>query len=234
MSTRSPIRFKTALDRFRAESINPAAGPFDASDLSHLNRLAADNRAEAVWRKIQNLAWGPIGTYDPLDGFILSILVMRRIAESIPILFRRIGREKRQSALFKDRVRYSEELAKFWRWMGNSPRKDAKRFHTRAEFYDEEARLFRKLAAKPPRGLPFLISRVDKNGSQRQRAFMQSVGQFLIQLCGRPLDGEVAILNDIAFDTQEATSIHQARSARRQTTRTGRGKKLSRHPELKR
>jgi hypothetical protein len=31
------------------------------------------------------------------------------------------------------------------------------------------------------------------------------------------LDSEVAILNDIAFDTQEPTLPHQARSARRQT-----------------
>jgi hypothetical protein len=224
MSTRSPIRFKTALDRLRAECSNTAAGPLDASDLNHLHRWASDNRAEAVWRKIQNLAWSPVGTYDPLDGFIISILVMRRIAESIPILFRAIDRDKRRSALFKERVRYSEELAKFWRWMAEIPRKEAKRFHTRAAFYDEEARMFRKLAAKPPRGLPFLVSRVDKNGSQRQRAFMQAVGHYLLGLCGRPLDGEVAILNDIAFDTQEATSLHQARSARRQTTRKSRKK----------
>ena len=51
---------------------------------------------------------------------------------------------------------------------------------------------------------------------------MQMMGRFVANLCGRALDSEVCILNDIAFDTAEATTVFQARSARRPTTRQGR------------
>jgi hypothetical protein len=46
---------------------------------------------------------------------------------------------------------------------------------------------------------------------------MQAISVYIFKLCGKHLDSEVAILNDIAFDTQEPTLPHQARSARRQT-----------------
>jgi hypothetical protein len=50
------------------------------------------------------------------------------------------------------------------------------------------------------------------------------IGEYLIELCGKALDSEVGVLNDIAFDTKEPTSAFQARSARRSTTRIGRSR----------
>jgi hypothetical protein len=66
------------------------------------------------------------------------------------------------------------------------------------------------------------MRRVDRDGSRKQRVFMQIIGGFVTNLCGRALDSEVCVLNDIAFDTAEATTVFQARSARRPTTRQGR------------
>ncbi len=88
-------------------------------------------------------------------------------------------------------------------------------------------KFFRAMANRPCREPPFLISRVDKNGSKKQRVFMEVVGKFISGVCGRPLDAEVAILNDIAFDTKEATQPYQARSVRRETTRAARGRRRS-------
>jgi hypothetical protein len=57
-----------------------------------------DDRAENVWQKIQNLAWGPVGSYEPMDGFIATVLVARRMADAIPMAIRANERRKIRSA----------------------------------------------------------------------------------------------------------------------------------------
>jgi hypothetical protein len=222
---RSPISFKTALVRSRTlyAEIAPQAGELGTADLAHLQRWAAHPLAEAVWRKIQNLAWEPVESYDPLEGFIATILVARQMAAAIPIYHHLVEKDKHRSRRNLDLARQSENRATLWKGVASSSNgAKADLALKRANFHLEEAGMFRKLAQKSARRLPFQISRVDKNGSQKQRAFMQLVGEYIVDLCGKALDTEVAILNDNAFDTREPTSPFQARSARKATTLHGR------------
>jgi hypothetical protein len=214
------LSFITALAQFRDECRQ--IGELDDSDLAHFDRWARDHRAEAVWRKVKLLAFGPIGSYDPLEGFIPSILVARRMAESIPTFLRLHDRQKRRNAHFDRLANQAADLARTWSDVAGSSHKYAPLAAKRAKFYEEDSRVLQAMANRSPRQLPFLVSRVDRNGSQKQRAFMQLVGKYMINVCGRPLDTEVAILSDIAFDSKEATQPYQARSARRQTTRAAR------------
>jgi hypothetical protein len=56
----------------------------------------------------------------------------------------------------------------------------------------------------------------------------------MIHLCGRPLDGIVASLTDIAFPGPEATTLEQVRSARRESTRAARMTSKKDFPRKKR
>jgi len=229
VTARQPVSFKHALARIKAEfaRIEPEVGEMGPADQDHLARWADDSRAERVWQKIQSLAWGPIGSYDPLDGFIVIVLVARQMAETIHLTGPILERHKKRTARHVERSRQLEGLAKDWKYIAESSHPNAKLALSRAKRYEEEAQWWRKLAEKPPPKIPFHISRVDRAGSRQQRAFMQSVGEYIIHLCGRALDSEVGVLNDIAFDTKESTTVFQARSARRSTTRKDRSRRKS-------
>jgi hypothetical protein len=220
LSTRLPISFRSALARFNTERAE--FGELTSAQRDHLARWADDDRAERFWKKIQSLAWGPIGSYDPLDGFIAHILVAKSMADMVQLSEFLIERHRERSARHLERACQLEALAKAWMEISGSNHPNAELALKRAKQHEEEAKAWRKLAQKPLRRAPFLISRIDKSGSRKQRAFMQLVGEYIIDLCGRPLDSEIAMLNDIAFDTTEATNAYQARSARRSTTRKGR------------
>lgn len=236
MPSRVPISFKSALARFAAEcsEIAPKVGELDAADRAHLARWADDDRAERIWQKVQKLAWGPVGSYEPLDGFVVIALAARRLAESAEFFDELVEREKKRRARHLERAVQLDALAKIWRDNAAIDHPKAVLALDRAKLYEEEAQVWRRLALKPIGTKPFLVSRVNKSGSRRQRAFMELVGKRLRDLCGRFLDSEVATLNDIAFDTAEPTSPFQARSARRPTTRgtrsPGKQKKLRQKP----
>ena len=225
--TRALVSFKTMVSRFRAEcaAIEPQHGKMSKEDIDHLARWENDPRAELIWQKIQRFTWGPIGSYDPLDSFIPCVLLARRMAETASMLD---VIKRKYAARAADRRKLAdaaERLAKFWRkeTIGDHPL--AKIAVKRMRFFEQEANAQRKLSERVPGAPPFHVSRLDRNGSRLQRVFMQVVGQRLIDLCRRPMDVEVAALNDIAFDTSEATSPYQARSARRPTTNQGRRKR---------
>jgi hypothetical protein len=226
VTARSPVSFKYEIARIRAEfaAVEPEVGKLQPADQNHLVRWADDNRAEEVWQKIQRLAWGPIESYDPLEAFVVFVLAARQMAEVIPRPGRILERYKKRTARHLERAQRLEELAMDWKDVSKGNHPMAALALNRAKRHEEEAQQWRKLAAKPPPRPPFHISRVDRAGSRQQRAFMQLIGQYLIRLCGKALDSEVGVLNDIAFDTKEATSAFQARSARRSTTRIGRSK----------
>jgi len=223
VTARAPISFKTALARFKAEcaEVTSNAGELEPADRAHLSRWADDSRAERLWQKVQSLAWPPIGAYEPLDGFIVTILVARRMAVSAEAFNRNLEKKIARRVRRMERAVRLEEFAKTWKGAAGDHAKAALA-KSRAKMYEEDAQAWCKLAQKPIPQPPFLISRVDKRGSRKQRAFMQLVGKYLVDLCGRALDSEVAVLNDIAFDTREPTSPFQARSARRPTTRPAR------------
>jgi hypothetical protein len=226
VTARLLISFKDEIARIRAEfaAVEPEVGKLQPDDQDHLARWVDDSRAEKLWKKIQNLAWGQIRSYDPLQAFVVFVLAARYMAEMIPRSDRILERHERRIARHLERARRLEELATDWRDVSKSNHPMAALALSRAKRHEEEAQHWRKLAAKPPPRPPFHISRVDRAGSRQQRAFMQLVGTHLIELCGKALDSEVGVLNDIAFDTQKPTSAFQARSARRSTTRIGRSK----------
>jgi hypothetical protein len=220
------LSFRGALARFRDECRQ--IGELDAADLDHLDRWGCADSAEEVWKKIKSLAFSPIQTYDPLDGFIISVLTARRCAESIPAFKRLDEVHKYRSACFDERADQAAQMAAYWSEVAHGEDRLAPLASKRANFYKQEASVFRAMTKRTRRARPFLISRLNRNGSQKQRAFMQLVSKWMIDVCGRPLDAEVAILNDIAFDTKDATHPHQARSARRETKRAARAGRTKR------
>jgi hypothetical protein len=150
------------------------------------------------------------------------------MAQAIPRLGPIREERKKRIARHLERAQRLEELASDWRDIAKSNDPKAALALSRAKQHEEEAQQWRKLAEKPqPRDL-FHISRIDRAGSRQQRAFMQLIGEYVIDLCGRALDSEVAELNDIAFDTRAPTSPFQARSARKPTTRKGRSNRKDR------
>jgi hypothetical protein len=224
MPARVPITFAEALIRFCDECTKaiPEGSVFDAADRDHLQRWLDDHRHKAVWQKVQSVAFGPIGSFEPLDGFIPFVLLARRIAESAKTNQKYSERHRNYRSAQLTRAEQLESLAAVWNSMvvGDDPRSQFAL--KRSQAHKEEARAWRKLSQKPLPTSRLAVSRVDRNGSRKQRIFMGMIGSLLKILCGRALDTELAVLNDIAFNTEEATTVFQARSARRSTTRQGR------------
>jgi hypothetical protein len=222
---RVQITFREAIDRFLA-NCTPAGqdGPIFDADQAHLDRWAKDSRGEAVWRKVQKFAPPNVEKLDVLDTFILTVLLARRAAESVGAPKRLVQRHRESAAISLKRARQLEALARVWRDLAKAGHAKAREALVRAKTHEEEARGWRRAAERAAPKRRWSLSRVDRSGSRKHRFFMQSIGEQISKLCRRPLDGEIAILNDIAFDTSEATTVFQARSARRPTTSKGRSK----------
>jgi hypothetical protein len=230
MAERALTSFKTELARIKAEfaQVEPKAGKLDSDDEQHLARWEIDDRAEDVWKTIQINAFGPIPcgpnpTFEPLDGFIVAVLLARRAADNIDNVYRQ---QRTRRARYLELAENAERFAKFYKTVLSEPPPIPsiahKKVRLRAEIYESDAKMMRKLAGKAPKALR--ISREDRKGSRRRVAFMSSISEFISILCGKPLDNVVAILTDIAFPGREATSLEQVRSARRDTTRIERSK----------
>jgi hypothetical protein len=221
---RDRLSFQDALARFKAEcdQVVPTAGHLDAADKAHLARLVNDPRVPRLWEKLQSLARSPIGNSEPLEGVIPAMLAARRAAELAQAPSRMIESHRRRCARHLARAQHLDELAGLWRNMADADDPRRPLALERARTYEEEARVWRRLGNRPlPKSLS-TITRIDRRGSRKQKTFMKLMSDFLQIFCRKPLDLEVAILNDIAFDTTEATTPYQARSARRSTTVSGR------------
>jgi integrase len=164
----------------------------------------------------------PGGKTDPLDTVIPIVPLARRSAESAPNPSSVIARHKERSEQYRRRAQLLDELVRAWRDLAKGDHPRSKRALGRAKQYGEEARGWRKLSERPAPKRHYL-SRIDRSGSRKYHFFMKAVGEYLKFLCGRAMDVQTAVLNDIAFDTLEATTVFQARSARRPTTRELRG-----------
>jgi hypothetical protein len=224
MPSRVPITFAEAVNRFFDEctKVIPTGRIFDTADHDHLQRWLLDHRANALWQKVQSLAFGPIGPFEPLNGFIPLVLIARRAAEFATTNQEYSEHYRVRHAAHLTRAEQLESLAAVWKSMvvGDDPRSQFAL--KRSQAHKAEAQAWRTLSQKPVPSRPFTVSRVDRNGSRKQRLFMEIIGSLLINLCGRALDSELAVLNDIAFNTEEATTAFQARSARRPTTQPAR------------
>jgi hypothetical protein len=230
MSARVPVTFRESLDHFvelctpdGCKSVN-----FEVADQAHLDRWANDDRADEIWQKIQKLL-PPWFKLDPLDTIIPMVLVARISAQSAPNPKSIIDSHKRRSKQYLKRAEQLEELARVWRDAAKANHPGSKGALERAKAHEQEARGWRKASQKVV-AKRRLLSRIDKSGSRKHRFFMKAVGEWIEKVCGRPLDGVTAVLNDIAFDTPEATTVFQARSARRPTTREARKNPKQKRP----
>jgi hypothetical protein len=226
---RTATSFKAELARFRAElaaemhNLEPGCDKLLLEDEQHLARWAADDRAEEIWKTIQAQAIGPFPIRDnkwiePLDHFVLSVLLVRKAAANIDDIRRRWEKKR---ARYRQLAIDAERLAQFYSnaliGAPSTRSREDQRIQLRAEIYKEDAEIMRKLAAKGPKSLR--VSRIDRNGSRQRVAFMYAMSRFVTTFCGQPLDNIVAVLTDIAFPSCEATSLDQVRSARRDSTR---------------
>jgi hypothetical protein len=217
-----PVTFRESLHRF-IEHCTPNGSKgviFDATDQAHLDRWVNDDRAEEIWQKIQKLL-PPANKLDPLDTIIPAVLLARRSAQSAPNPKSIIDSHKRRARQYLKRAEQLEALARAWRDLAKGNHRRSKEALDRAKAHEQEACGWRKASQKRPPKSQFL-SRVDKSGSRKHRFFMKAVGEWIEEVCGGAMDGVTAVLNDIAFDTPEATTVFQARSARRSTTREAR------------
>jgi hypothetical protein len=230
MVGRALTSFKTELARVKAEfaRVEAKAGKPDADDEQHLARWAIDDRAEEVWKTIQIHAFGPTScganrALDPVEAFVVSVLLARRAADNSDNVYRQWQQRRARYLEFAENA---ERLSKFYRTAMSEPppipSTAHKKLRLRAEIYERDAKMMRKLAVKATKGLR--ITREDRKGSRRRVAFMSSMSHLTSILCAKPLDNVVAILTDIAFPRREATSLEQVRSARRDTTRLRRSK----------
>jgi hypothetical protein len=152
-SPRLPVTFQAALARFKAECRQAAPNGdvvFDAADQGHPKRWADDPRAEAVWQKIQSLAWGPVGTFDPLDSFIFLVLGVRRGAETAQTNTQLTQKHRQRRAQQLQCAVQLEALSRVWKDMarGNDPRSNSP--SNALICNKEEAHAWRKLSKKPP------------------------------------------------------------------------------------
>jgi hypothetical protein len=154
MPTRVAISFRRALSRFTSQLVSE----LPPAQQDHLARWADHDQAEKIWEKIQRLAWGPIGSYDPLDGFIAMILAAKFMADSIKASKLLIEIRKERSVLCVERARQLEELAKTWRAIADSNHPKAELALNRAKQHEHEAQGWRKLAHKPRPSPPFLLA----------------------------------------------------------------------------
>jgi hypothetical protein len=192
-----------------------------------LARWEADDRAEEIWKTLQAHAIGPFPLPDnkwsePLDLFTSSVLLARKMASKVDEVY---YRWKKKRARYGQLAINAEKLAEVYNkaliGASSSPSRADQNMRLRAKMLAEDAQIMRRLAARRPK-LLMPISRMNRNGSRKRVAFMYLMSRSIMHLCGKPLDGIVASLTDIAFPSPVATSLEQVRSARRESTRAAR------------
>jgi hypothetical protein len=177
-----------------------------SDDRAHLQRWAADNRAEWVWHKIERAV--PNNKLRlPAKYFITEILAAKRVAMAI-------GHRGKLRERFRNAADAMERTAKFLRSRhpyGMFPYPPGKKL---AEMLDDAATYFRK-AVEPSRNLPGVLKFSRK--SKAHTVFMSMVGNDLKEITGRWLDEAVGVLAEIAFDSPDIIDAEAARRARRQS-----------------
>ena len=176
-----------------------------SDDRAHLQRWAADDRAEEVWHKIERAAHNnklPL----PAKRFITEILAARRVAMAI-------GHRGKWRERFRNAADEMERTAKFLRNRhpyGMPPYPPGRKL---ADMLDDAASYFRK-QVEPSRNLPGILKFSRK--SKAHTVFMSMVGNDLKGITGRWLDEEVGVLTEIVFDSPDIIDAEAVRWARRQ------------------
>jgi hypothetical protein len=144
-----------------------------SDDRAHLQRWAADDRAEEVWHKIERAAHNNKLRL-PAKHFITEILAARRVAMAI-------GHRGKWRERFRNAADEMERTAKFLRSRhpyGMPPYPPATKL---AEMLDDAATYFRK-AVEPARKVPGMLKFGRK--SQPHTVFMSMVGNDLKEITG--------------------------------------------------
>jgi hypothetical protein len=176
-----------------------------SDDRAHLQRWAADDRAEEVWHKIERAAHNN-KLWLPAKHFITEILAARRVAMAI-------GHRGKWRERFRNAADEMERTAKFLRNRHPYDMPPYPQATKLAEMLDDAATYFRK-AVEPARKVPGMLRFGRK--SKPHTVFMSMVGNDLKKITGLWLDEEVGVLTEIAFDSPDVIDAEAARWARRQ------------------
>jgi hypothetical protein len=175
-----------------------------SDDRAHLQRWAADDRAEEVWHKIERAAQNNNVRLPP-TYFITEILVTRRVAIAL-------GHRRELREPYRNAAHEMMRIARFLRKRhphGMPPYPSGRKL---AEMLDDAASYFRK-QVEPSRNQPGVLKFSRK--SKPHTVFMSMVGNDLKQITGLWLDEEVGVLAEIAFDSPDVVDAEAARRARR-------------------
>ncbi len=217
MAARPSASFKAELDSFKKESTSTLT----PADLAHLKRWAEDDRADEVWNKISRKAWKRgIPLY--ASFFIREVLGARSISESVEHL-------STQRRFYQERATQMENLANFLRHLRPSIILLPLAMKL-PQMLEDTAKILREQVSPNSRG-PMRVSRVDRNGSRRRKAFIRVMSSDWPGICS---DYELSVLTEIAFDIRDVT-VDQVKWAQRRTTRSGPSKhRKSRKPVIRR
>jgi hypothetical protein len=194
-------------ESFKAALISFADPGLTTDQQAHLQRWAADDRAEEDWQSIERAAQEnnrPL----PEGFFIREILAAKRVAISI-------GHRWKYRERYRKQAEQMERIAKFLREprpAGIPPYPPATEL---ARMLDEAAHNFRREVAVS-KNLPGVLKFSRK--SKPPTVFMSIVGNDLNNITGCWLDQEVAALTEIAFNAPEIDP-EDARWARRRVGR---------------
>jgi len=196
-----PESFRAALISFADRGLTP-------DQRAHLQRWAADNRAEEVWQSIKRAAQKNKKLL--VEGFFIREILA---AKCVAISF---GHRWKYRERYRKQAEQMERIAKFLREprpAGIPPYPSATEL---ARMLDDAARNFRGEVAVSI-NLPGVLKLSRK--SKPPTVFMSMVGNDLNNITGCWLNQEVAVLTDIAFNAPDVIDPEDARWARRRVER---------------
>jgi hypothetical protein len=176
---------------------------FREGDLTHLERWLKRDDAEEIYKKIHPGVFNHKAAFT----FIMTALRFRSLSEQCDDLNAIIGKLERQSKHLsgKERTRAAKLFA-----AGTMSSAELEALINQISEYGD-ARKFIDLD-------PTLSVRADRRGSRKKTIFCRLHADLLHSFTGKWHDAEVAVLCEIAFDSDDVT-IDMVRSARRESTR---------------
>jgi hypothetical protein len=194
-----PKSFKTALISYAKSS------GLRTDHRAHLQRRADDDRSEEVWQTIEHAAQkNKIPIFAKF--FIGEVLAARRAAMSI-------GHRGKYRERYRKQAEQMERTAKFLREPPPDGISPYPRCTELARMLNDAARCFRQ-EVDVSRDSPGVVKL--SRESKPPTIFMSMVSNDLYNITGCWLDKEVAVLAEIAFDSQDVIDPEDARWARRQ------------------
>ncbi len=192
--------FKRGLEWFLE---NPSAA-LDKDTRPMLERLLNDPRASNAWSVIRAHSEqhdGPISVYAPVE-FIGFLITVRIAADEESEANAKIPKEKAKLNILLNK--FMKEVARKFKQLP---------FGKREEFLKRAGKWLSELT-------PLHVSeprvRSDQNGSRARTYFIRDLSALLHEVTGKWLDEQVAVITEIAFNTDDIVDIDSVRKARSQ------------------